>query len=50
MFQSFVDPSLTKYEAEKLRLGAAAAAVPPEEAQQLLDIIEIYSSTNHHDK
>ena len=49
MLQTFVDPSLTAYEAEKQRLNLnREKGPPPKEASEIFDIIECFQQGKHH--
>ncbi len=51
-FQTFVDPSLTAYEAETQKMMSAKEdkQETPESANQILEIIETFKDQEHHDR
>ena len=51
-FQTFVDPSLTAYEAETQKMMSAKEERPdiPESATQILDIIDTFKNADHHER
>ena len=52
LLQTFVDPSLTSYEAETQKMMSAKEERPdvPESATRILHIIETYKYAEHHEK
>lgn len=50
--QTFVDPSLTAYEAETQKMMSAKEERPdvPESATQILDMIETFKDADHHER
>ena len=50
--QTFVDPSLTAYEAETQKMMSAKEERPdvPESATQILDMIETFKDSEHHER